>query len=456
MGTVLQQTDLSLVEQLVSNTATGSPSLSTTHSSLHRTECAPFAGTLPSKGRGTGEVTSPSTTVTKQVRSEGCCATGAIPESDSLELSPLHWPLPGTSDFTLDDIVSIEPDGVEEVFDVQVERTENFIANGLVSHNTHWNEDDWAGRVQQLSKMDDGGDKFEIVKYPAINDVGDEYILPDESIEQFPPGSTIPPGAHMTRPMNTPLHEERYTYKMLMNTKATYTALGQQRWWAALYQQSPSLDDGEFFTKKMFKFYTTDPHLLERRTYQAWDFAITEKQKSDYTVGSTGYVDENNNLHVADVVRFKTDDAFIIADAILDNWVAHGSCATLGFEDGQIWKAVSAVFLRRCEERRLFPPYELLVPLTDKGVRAMPLRGLMQGGKVWFKHGADWWEETRKELTQFLSGGKHDDVVDSLSWLARLALKHTAPKKAEAKPMKSWKDDLAARLRGQGGGHMAA
>ena len=243
---------------------------------------------------------------------------------------------------------------------------------------------------------------------------------------------------------------------MLMNTKATYTALGQQRWWAALYQQSPSLDDGEFFTKKMFKFYTTDPHLLERRTYQAWDFAITEKQKSDYTVGSTGYVDENNNLHVADVVRFKTDDAFIIADAILDNWVAHGSCATLGFEDGQIWKAVSAVFLRRCEERRLFPPYELLVPLTDKGVRAMPLRGLMQGGKVWFKHGADWWEETRKELTQFLSGGKHDDVVDSLSWLARLALKHTAPKKAEAKPMKSWKDDLAARLRGQSGGHMAA
>lgn len=355
-----------------------------------------------------------------------------------------------------------------EAADSQVQRDsvwEWYIANalnrlapggGVLGIMTNWNEDDWAGRVQQLSKIDDGGDKFEIVRYPAINDIGDEYILLDDSIEQFPPGSTIPPGARMTRPINTPLHEERYTYKMLMNTKATYTALGQQRWWAALYQQSPSLDDGEFFTKKMFKFYTTDPHLLERRTYQAWDFAITEKQKSDYTVGSTGYVDENNNLHVADVVRFKTDDAFIIADAILDNWVAHGSCATLGFEDGQIWKAVSAVFLRRCEERRLFPPYELLVPLTDKGVRAMPLRGLMQGGKVWFKHGADWWEETRKELTQFLSGGKHDDVVDSLSWLARLALKHTAPKKAEAKPMKSWKDDLAARLRGQSGGHMSA
>ena len=79
-----------------------------------------------------------------------------------MELSPWHLPRPGTSDFILDDIVSIEPDGIEEVFDVQVERTENFIANGLVSHNTWWAEDDWAGRIQQVMKKheDDeaGGD----------------------------------------------------------------------------------------------------------------------------------------------------------------------------------------------------------------------------------------------------------------------------------------------------------
>ena len=355
-----------------------------------------------------------------------------------------------------------------EAADSQVQRDsvwEWYIANalnrlapggGVLGIMTHWNEDDWAGRVQQLSKLDDGGDKFEIVKYPAINDIGDEYILTDDSIEQFPPGSDIPPGARLTRRHNTPLHEERYTLKMLMNTKATYFGLGQQRWWAALYQQSPSLDDGVFFTSKMFKFYLTEPHALERSTYQTWDFAITEKQKSDYTVGATGHVDKNNNMHVADVVRFKSDDAYIIADAILDNWVEHGSCALLGFEDGQIWKAVSAVFLRRCEERKLFPAYELLVPLTDKGVRAMPLKGLMQSGKVWFKQGAGWWEVVRKEMTQFLSGGKHDDTVDALAWLARLALKHSAPKAPEPKPMKSWKDKLGSMLKGRTGGHMSA
>ena len=77
-------------------------------------------------------------------------------------------------------------------------------------------------------------------------------------------------------------------------------------------------------------------------------------------------------------------------------------------------------------------------------------------GAVWFRDKAAWWEETRKELTQFMSGGKHDDVIDSLSWLARLALKHTAPKVAAPPPVKSWKDRLGALMKGQGGGHMSA
>jgi predicted phage terminase large subunit-like protein len=283
---------------------------------------------------------------------------------------------------------------------------------GVLVIMTHWNEDDLAGRLQALTAMGDG-DVFEIVKYPAINDQGDEYILADDSIAQFPEGSTIPVGARLTRPHNTALHPERYTFEALMRRKATYFALGQQRWWHALYQQSPTVDDGVFFTKEMFRFYTAEPHPLERAVYQAWDFAITEGSLNDYTVGSTGLQDRDNNLHIAEVRRFKSSDSFIIVDAILDMWVEHGSCALIGFEDGQIWKTLKAVFVRRCEERGLYPSYELLVPLTDKAARAQPLRGLMQGGKVWFKNNAPWFEEVRKEFTQFLSGGKHDDTVDS-------------------------------------------
>ena len=327
---------------------------------------------------------------------------------------------------------------------------------GVVVIMTHWNEDDLAGRLMMMNEMDDGGDKFEVVRYPAINDQGDEYILADDSITQFPPGSTTPIGARLTREMNTALHPERYTLEALLRRKATYAALGQQRWWAALYQQAPAIDDGVFFRKEMFKFYTHEPHLLERAVYQAWDFAITEDQQSDYTVCVTGIQDVDNNLFVADITRFKSSDSFVIADAIIDTWVKHGSCALIGFEDGQIWKTLKAVFLRRCEERRVYPPHELLVPLTDKAARAQPLRGLMQGGKVWFKEKTAWWEEARKEMTQFLSGGKHDDIVDALAWMARLSLTHrVAPRKKE-KTLRSWKDKLKAFGAGIDGSHMSA
>lgn len=328
---------------------------------------------------------------------------------------------------------------------------------GVLGILTWWNEDDWAGRVQQLSAMNEGGDVFEIVKYPAINEEGNEYILPDDSIVQIPLGHAVPEGAKLTRTFMTALHAARYTLEALLRRKATYFALGQQRWWHALYQQNPIPEDGSYFTKSMFRFSQLEPHKLERHGYQAWDFAITEAEQNDWTVGSNGWQDKSDNVYVTDVVRFKSDDTFVIADAILDFWEKHGSCALLGFEDGQIWKSLKSVFERRCLERGLYPSYEVLQPLTDKFVRAQPLKGRMQIGKVWFNDKAPWWEVVRKELIGFGAGGKHDDIVDSLAWLVRLTLLRMAPKEKAPPPVKSWKDRLRGIIGGtKGATHMSA
>jgi replicative DNA helicase len=40
------------------------------------------------------------------------------------------------SDLFWDSVVSIEPDGIEEVFDLTVPETNNFVANGIVAHNS--------------------------------------------------------------------------------------------------------------------------------------------------------------------------------------------------------------------------------------------------------------------------------------------------------------------------------
>ena len=326
---------------------------------------------------------------------------------------------------------------------------------GVLGILTWWNEDDWAGRIIQAMQSGEG-DEFEVVKYPAINDRGDEYILPDDSIEQFAPNDAPPPpGSRLTRVKDTALHPARYDTKMMLNIKRNFVAGGQKRIWDALYQQNPTPDEGNFFSKEMFNYYGSPPDRRELYVYQAWDFAISEGKESDYTVGTCIGVDHRDNVYVLDVQRFRSGDSFRIVDSILDFATTYDADA-LGFEDGQIWRAIESQFAKRCEERRMFPTYEVLRPLTDKMVRANPLRGRMQLGKVFFDKKAPWFSEVHREMLYF-PAGKHDDCVDSLSWAIRLTLSRLAPRQKDYTPkLKSWKDDLSRFMDTGGASHMCS
>lgn len=325
---------------------------------------------------------------------------------------------------------------------------------GVLGILTWWHEDDWAGRLQQAMEMGDG-DKFEIVKYPAINDYGDEYILPDDSIEQIPPGQPVPEGARLTRPMGTAVHPARYTTEMMLRIKHNLIAGGQKRVWDALYQQNPLPDEGNYFSKEMFRYYGSAPARRDLYVYQAWDFAISTGKESDYTVGACFGQDHRDNLYLLDLRRFKSSDGGYIIDEVLD-FAAMWDADQLGFEDGQIWKSLEFQFEKRCGERRHYPAFEILKPLTDKMVRANPLKGRMQLGKVYFDQNGPHFTDLQKELLNF-PAGKHDDIVDALAWCVRLTLTRSAPREKNQPPkVKSWKDKLSGMLGGRGASHMAA
>ena len=328
---------------------------------------------------------------------------------------------------------------------------------GVLGILTWWHDDDWAGRLQQAMRTGDG-DQFEIVKYPAINDMGDEYILPDDSIAQFPPDGPPPAdGSRLTRRMGTAIHPARYTTEMMLKIKRNLVAGGQKRVWDALYQQNPIPDEGNYFSKEMFRYYGSAPDRRELYIYQAWDFAISEGKESDYTVGTCIGVDHRENIYYLDQRRFRIQDGGVIVDEILD-FAEKWNADLLGFEDGQIWKAIEFQFQKRCEERRQYPSHELLKPLTDKMVRANPLRGRMQLGKVYFDKNTPYFTDLHKEMLHF-PAGKHDDQIDSLAWAVRLTLTRAAPRDVQPKPkVKSWKDKLGAYVSGSGRGatHMAS
>ncbi len=320
---------------------------------------------------------------------------------------------------------------------------------GVLVIQTWWHDDDLAGRLQTMMKEghdDEHVDQFEVVKYPAIAEHDEWYDPETRKIVEVEPEH---PARRLYRRCGEALHPARYDLNKLLRIKAQNKG---GRWWSALYQQNPVPDDGAYFLKENFRREAI-PDKARANVYIAWDFAITSKKQSDYTVGTVGLQDEHDMLHVAEVIRFKSGDALFIVEAILnltERWYSHN--LLLGFEDGQIYRAIEALLKKRMRERKVYPSIVVLKPITDKMARARPLQGRMQQGMVSFNRVGEWFDPLRTEMLRF-PAGIHDDQVDSMAWMCQMAIGRQPPRPPKIKKEPSWTDKL--KLRGGQGSHMS-
>lgn len=296
---------------------------------------------------------------------------------------------------------------------------------GVLVIQTWWHDDDLAGRLQEVMKANPEADQYTIVKYPAIAIEDEAYRMKGDA-----------------------LHPERYDLAALAKYKNTLAP----RHWAALYQQDPVPDEGAYFTKSMLVRRAGRPDHKFMHVYQAWDYAISDKKQNDWNVGVTVGLDHEDTVHVLEVVRFKTTDAGRIVDEMLNMFERYPKCQLVGAEDGQIWRTMQTLLKKRQTERRIYPTYEVLKPLTDKMVRARPLQGRMQQGKVTFPASGAWMELLEKEFLRF-PAGVHDDMVDALSWAITLVIGKAPPAVPKLKNRMDEKT-VADRVRelGRGGG----
>ena len=405
-----------------SNTGTGSHWKTTARYLLDRAVDALSAGqNLMRQGiRHIGRTFFVSTTATTPVLSEGSSATDATFLSGEGQLP--NYLKPQRSTFEADPITAIDYVGEEEVFDVQIERTENFIANGLVSHNTRWHDDDLAGAQLSLAKTlreegvpEEEINQWEVVSFPAISEDGPEYLTEDLRLVDTPE-----PGCVKVRDQDQALHPARYNLTRLKRKRASTPS--QQ--WSALYQQKPVPDSGEFFTKDDFVYYTEQPQLHHYPVIFAWDLAVGEKHTNDYTVGLAGLVvpvGGLNQVYLLDHFRKRVRDKEQL-EAITGMYLRFRQNAySLGLEYGQIFLAIEKRLLAGFQKHGITPSLDrTLVPVRDKRVRATPARGWMQNHRVWFPKHQPWAETMRDEMLRF-DAGVHDDHVDALAWLIRMA-----------------------------------
>ena len=117
---------------------------------------------------------------------------------------------PNAQQLRYERIRSIEPGPTLPVYDLAVDGTENFVAEGFVVHNTRWHEQDLAGRLLEGQDADD----WIKLDLPAICDSEDDPL---------------------GRPIGAALWPARFGRRTLAKFRR---AVGERVWWS-LYQQKP-------------------------------------------------------------------------------------------------------------------------------------------------------------------------------------------------------------------------
>lgn len=256
---------------------------------------------------------------------------------------------------------------------------------------TRWHEEDLAGwLLEQMSKQ---GEKWKVLSLPMEAEEGDA----------------------LGRVVGEPLWPEWFTDSMLN------IARQNARNWAALYQQRPAPEEGDFFKREWFGYYDIAPKLL--RIAGASDYAVTANG-GDYTVHIVMGVDADANIYILDIWRRQTESDIWI-EAFLD-LVEEYKPLIWAEEAGQINKSLGPFIKRRMLERKVFCDRRQLPSVSDKATRVQSFRARASMGKVYLPKGKPWVEALLYELLTF-PAGKHDDQVDVLGLLGRLLDKNLVP-----------------------------
>lgn len=255
--------------------------------------------------------------------------------------------------------------------------------------NTRWHDEDVAGRVmEQLAK---GQLRGRVVSLAA------------EAKADDPLGREVGQWLWDDQP--------EYDYPSFLRSRKRETS---PMMWAALYQQDPAPDEGEFFKRDWFQRYKPDEKPQRLSVFGTSDYAVSEG-KGDFTVHRVWGIDERSHIWLLAGWRGQTtSDVWI--DRLLDLVHAHRPFAWFG-ESGVIQKSIEPYLIRRSQERRVYCRWEWLPSITDKSARARGFQARAAMKMVHVPEGPEG-DGFVEELIRF-PAGKHDDEVDTASLMGR-------------------------------------
>lgn len=369
------------------NIGTGSALLNTTECLKSKTvnvlsASNPQGRTTPHQ---TGTESSLLTTATAESVLEPFCATTATSSLKRGTQKKYSYGLLSTYEPTLEQIVEISDAGYEDVYDIQVEGTENFIANGLVSHNTRWHMDDLIGRLVRDGANNEKADQYEVFEFPAVieTSTGQKALWP-----------------------------EKFDLDALERTKASMPAFQ----WNAQYMQSPTSEEAALIKREWWRPWEKDDPPSCEYIIMTLDAAAEKHNRADFTALATWGVFTDEKL---------TDGAaHLILLNVINVRVEFPELKELALREWKDWNPDSFIVEKKSagtqlyqELRRIGIPVQEFTPgknTGDKVARINAVADILRSGLVWYPEGRRWAEELIEQCVAF-PYGSHDDLVDVTS-----------------------------------------
>jgi len=276
---------------------------------------------------------------------------------------------------------------------------------------TRWHNDDPIGRLTDPENPHYNprlAEKIKIINLPAIADE-------DDPLGRRPGEPLWPDGP------------DKFDLVFLEEQRDLLGPLGFE----ALYQQRPSLLDGDMFKRENIRFYRKADLPEDLRIYAASDHAVATGQRNDFTVLLKVGVDAQSNIYVLECVwaKLKSDAA---TEAMLA--MANGKWKPLLWwaEKGHISKSIGPFLRKRMAETNIYFNLREVTPVADKAQRAQSIAARVAMGKLFLPQGEPWVEKAINQMMSF-PNGTHDDFVDTLAYIGLGLQSQFAPAAVSAK-----------------------
>lgn len=219
------------------------------------------------------------------------------------------------------------------------------------------------------------------------------------------------------------LWPEQFPKERLIEIRDGYIAQGDPEGYSQEYLNRPVSVENAFFNKDYFYDFERDgdnPLLPNLEYFAAADFAISEKEKADYTVILVAGMSPEGVLYVVDAKRGRWDADQIIEELITTQ--KHWKPNIFTFETEKIDKAIGPFLEREMMRRRVYLNIHKETPGKSKVLRARSIQGMHKSGAIRYDKKASWYPDFESELLMVADSGprgKNDDYFDAFAYIGK-------------------------------------